>query len=151
MPHTKRCEVRVEEGRLILRLVNDLTSLEKGQHALRDFLSTAGTSARAVYQAELVFEELVTNVLRHAYAGRAPSLHAIDIVVSVEHEEIILVVADDGPPFNPVQMPMPPLPESLEGARIGGLGLRFIRAAAKRIEYERIADMNRVTVCVDRR
>ena len=63
--------------------------------------------------------------------------------------EIRLIVEDDAPCFDPVQAPEIPLATSLDEAVIGGLGLRFIRHAAKRIAYERIANRNRVTVWVD--
>jgi serine/threonine-protein kinase RsbW len=117
---------------------------------LRAVLSAAGTSERAAFQAELAFEELVTNVMRHAYAGCAPGRYPIDIVVQIDASDITVTVEDEGPPFDIVHAPDQPLPASIEAARIGGLGLRFIRAAAKRLVHERIGNRNRVTVCIDR-
>lgn len=144
------CEARVEDDRLVLRLVNDLASLAAGQRALHDFLSVRGTSARASFHTELAFEELVTNVIRHAYAGRPAGGIPIRIDVRVERSHIVLAVEDDGPPFDPASAPDQGLPASIEEARVGGLGLRFIRAAAARIAYERLGERNRVTVCVER-
>ena len=142
--------MQIEDDRLILRLVNDTASVDSGQHALRNFLVSAGASERAIFHTELAFEELVTNVIRHAYAGRARSRHAIDVDVQVEAAEIVLTVEDDGPPFDPVRAPDPPLPASIEEARVGGLGLRFIRAGTTRVTYQRVDNKNRVTVFVDR-
>jgi serine/threonine-protein kinase RsbW len=144
-------ETRVEGDRFSVRLVNDLASLGAGQRALHDFLAGAGLAERAIFQTELAFEELVTNVIRHAYAGRAAGSSPIDVLVRLAAAEVMLVVEDDGPPFDPAQVPDPPLPASIEDARVGGLGLRFIRAAAQRIVHERIGDKNRVTVWVARR
>ena len=43
-----------------------------------------------------------------------------------------------------------PLATSLEQAQVGGLGIRFIRAAAAHITHERVADKNRTTVWLNR-
>lgn len=139
--------------RLILRLVNDIASVVAGQRALREFLADAGASERAIFQCELAFEELVTNVINHAYADRAPSSQPIDVAVAIEPhnpDEIVMRVEDDGPPFDPARAPDRPPPASIEEARIGGLGLRFIRASTTRFDYERVGTRNRVTVRVDR-
>lgn len=139
--------------RLNLPLVNDIASVAAGQRALREFLLGAGASERAIFQCELAFEELVTNVINHAYAGREPASAPVDVVVAIEpdqRDEIMIRVEDDGPPFDPVQAPDRPLPASIAEARVGGLGLRFIRASTTRIAYERVDGRNRVTVHIGR-
>lgn len=142
------------DDRLNLRLVNDIASVATGQRALREFLVRAGATERAIFQCELAFEELLTNVIHHAYAGRAPASQPIDVVAAIapdKPDEIVIRVEDDGPPFDPVQAPDRPPPASIAEARVGGLGLRFIRASTTRFVYERVGNRNRVTVHVERR
>lgn len=150
MADPRLCVSRVEDDCLFVGIVNDIASLDAGQRVLRTFLADQGLSKRATFQTELAFEELVTNVIRHAYTGRAPSRYPIDAVVRVEASQIVLTVEDEGPPFDPVQAPELPLATSLEEAKVGGLGIRFIRAAATRIAHERVAHKNRVTVWLSR-
>lgn len=141
------------DDRLILQLVNDIASVATGQRALREFLLGVGASERAIFQCELAFEELVTNVINHGYAGRAPASAPIDVAVAIapgNAAEIVMQVEDSGPPFDPVQVPDRPAPSTIAEARIGGLGLRFIRASTTRIAYERVGNRNRVTVHVER-
>lgn len=145
--------MRIGGDRLILRLINDIASVATGQRALREFLVRTGASERAIFQCELAFEELVTNVIHHAYAGRAQATQSIDVTVAIEPDkpdEIVMHVEDDGPPFDPAQAPDRPLPVSLEEARVGGLGIRFIRASTTRFVYQRAGGRNRVTVHVER-
>jgi serine/threonine-protein kinase RsbW len=140
----------VAEGPLLLQLRNDTAELEAGQKTLRAFLEAEGVSTRALYHAELAFEELVTNIIRHGFGFRDRGMHRIDVNASVDGEEIVLTVEDAAPPFDPSQAPQPDLPTGIDDARIGGLGLRLVRMAAKRMDYERVGDRNRVTVAIAR-
>jgi serine/threonine-protein kinase RsbW len=141
---------RVVDGRLLLELKNDTAQVEAGQQALREFLEAEGTSARALYHAELAFEELVVNVIRHGYRDRSGSSLQIDVSAWVRGEEIVFTVEDTGPPFDPSQAVDAPLATRIEDAKIGGLGLRLVRMAAKHIDYERAGDRNRVTIVIPR-
>ena len=144
------CESRVDGDVLQLAMVNDTASVDAGQTALRAFLSARNVSERGAFQTELAFEELAVNVVRHAYAGRPASQSRIDATVRIDGPQIVLTIEDAGLPFDPVQAPEVPLATSLEQAQVGGLGIRFIRAAAAHITHERVADKNRTTVWLNR-
>jgi serine/threonine-protein kinase RsbW len=144
-PHTQ-----VVDGHLHLRLGSATADLAAGQEALHAFLEAGDVGARALYRAELAFEELVTNVVRHGYGDRSPGTSAIDVTAEVYGDEIVLTVEDGGPPFDPSQAIDAPLPTRIEDARIGGLGLRLVRMAARRIDYERVGDRNRVIIGIPR-
>lgn len=137
-------QARIADGCLLLQFDSNKAGFEGGQRALHEFLEAEGVSDRGLYQTELAFEELVTNVIRHGFGDGDAGAHPIDVSVCVRGGDIVLTVEDDGPPFNPLEAPRPPAPTSIEDARIGGLGLPLVRFAAKRIEYERIAERNRV-------
>ena len=74
----------------------------------------------------------------------------LDATVRIDGPQIVLTIEDAGLPFDPVQAPEVPLATSLEQAQVGGLGIRFIRAAASHITHERVADKNRTTVWLNR-
>ncbi len=135
---------------LALHVGSGAAQFGAAQEALHTFLETAGVSARAIYRTELAFEELVSNVVRHGYGGERPGLPPIDVSASVGDDEIVLTVEDLGPPFDPSQPVATALPKRIEEAKIGGLGLRLVHSVAQRIEYQRIADRNRVTVGIAR-
>jgi serine/threonine-protein kinase RsbW len=131
---------------LLLSLEGTTAALETGRQALRKFLEDAGAGAGGLYRAELVFEELVTNIIRYAHAGSPAKRGPIQVSASVQDAEIVLTIEDDGAPFNPLQAPLAPPPASIEEAKLGWLGLRLVQGTARRIAYERRDLHNRVTV-----
>jgi serine/threonine-protein kinase RsbW len=140
----------IVDGGLRLHLVNDTAGLEAAQQTLHAFLAAEGVGTRGIYRTELAFEELVVNVIRHGYADREVGTCPIDVSVRVLAQEIVLAVEDDGPPFDPLQVPDPELPATIDEARIGGLGLHLVRKSTQRMEYERTAGRNRVTLSLQR-
>jgi serine/threonine-protein kinase RsbW len=102
------------------------------------------------YNAELVFEEVVANVVGHG----APDGHALELCFTLEvrPDFIILTFEDNGVPFDPRGRADPPPQKSLEEARIGGYGLMLVRHAVSSLDYRCTAEgHNRLTVQLPRR
>jgi serine/threonine-protein kinase RsbW len=102
----------------------------------------------ARYRCELVFEEVVTNIIKHGYADGQE--HAIEVSLEVRDGAIVMRVEDDGVAFNPCdQPPVVDRPRSILDASVGGRGLLLVRGAAERLEYERTHEQrNRLTVTI---
>jgi len=101
------------------------------------------------YNAELVFEEIVDNIVSHGAVGG----RELDVRVTLESrpDSIVLTFEDNGVPFDPRGRTDPQPPKSLEEAKIGGFGLMLVRRAASSLDYERTATgRNQVTVNVQR-
>ena len=118
----------------------------EGQAALRQFLDKAGLPPRQASLAELVFEELASNIIRHGYTDSRE--HTIEVRITLADDELVMHFEDDGKPFNPLNWQPAPLPASLDEAGDGGLGLFLVRKAAKSLRYERQADRNWLTVVI---
>ena len=60
---------------------------------------------------------------------------------------IVIEVGDDGVPFNPLKHDDPERPESIETAKVGGLGLFMTKKLMDEIEYVRegIANVTIIT------
>jgi anti-sigma regulatory factor (Ser/Thr protein kinase) len=130
---------------LRLRVAPDAAGLASGQHAIREFLAVANVTERAAYHAALAFEELLTNVIRHGRpAGDAP----VDVSIRVTDARVTLEFTDDGPPFDPLTVPAPTQPASIDEATIGGLGIFLVRSAAEHMAYQRIGGRNHLTVAI---
>ena len=128
------------EWRFLSRLDElNRVSLEAGR-----CLEAAGVSGRAAYVANLVIEELATNILKYGYDDAA--IHEILLRVEVQPGALWLVLEDDGHPFNPLESPEPEVHLPAEERLPGGLGIHLVRKLADRVEYERAEGRNRVTV-----
>jgi len=111
------------------------------------FLERRGIGADPSFKAQLLLEEVVSNVVRHAFRGdRSRDVH---VEVAVGDSAISLVVTDDAPPFDPLRdAPVPDTQAALSERPEGGLGIHLVRRFADEIEYRRLAGENRVRMRV---
>ncbi|MDE2080637.1 MAG: ATP-binding protein [Burkholderiales bacterium] len=133
---------------LALQLANQLAALEPARQAVLDFVDGQGLSVRARYRLELVLEEVLMNLVWHAFPEGGS--HAIDLTLQLEPDTLRLGFEDDGAPFDPLAAPLPVAPRSLAEAVPGGLGLALVRKAVREARYERVGGRNRLTLALDR-
>jgi anti-sigma regulatory factor (Ser/Thr protein kinase) len=132
----------------VLRIGRGNPELIRALGELGRWLDANGVGDRPRFQAELVLEELVTNVIRYGYDDQGA--HLVDVALSATPEDLIMVVSDDGRPFNPLERAAPELPASLAEAHVGGLGIMLVRKATRDVSYERSGGRNRLTVVIAR-
>jgi serine/threonine-protein kinase RsbW len=114
---------------------------------LRRTLDRRELPQKARCACELVFEEVVTNIFRHAY--RDDREHDITVSIDFPDSAIVMQFEDDGVPFDPSEHRPATQSGSILDVEIGGRGLTLLQAAASRLEYTRTADhRNRLTVTV---
>jgi anti-sigma regulatory factor (Ser/Thr protein kinase) len=94
--------------------------------------------------AELCVDELVTNVVRYAWAEKAGRF--LTLRVARSGSDVAITVEDDGRPFDPSDAPIAAVPHSLDEAVPGGRGLMLVRSIAPEVRYERTDGVNRVTI-----
>jgi anti-sigma regulatory factor (Ser/Thr protein kinase) len=126
---------------------NSLAGLKQGLSVLTDWLTAANVGQTAEDRAFLVFEEIVTNIIRYGFDDA--NEHAIEVSFAIGDGELTLTFDDDGRPFDPRGAPNPDLHRSLANAPIGGRGLFLVRKTAKRLDYERTQKgRNRLAVTI---
>jgi anti-sigma regulatory factor (Ser/Thr protein kinase) len=112
------------------------------------FLERHGVGRESGLTAQLVLEEIVTNIARYAFEAGAS--REVRVHLSVDTTWIFLTVEDDGRPFNPLQdAPVPDTETPLEDRPVGGLGLHLVKEMVGRLEYEREGETNRVHMRVE--
>jgi anti-sigma regulatory factor (Ser/Thr protein kinase) len=133
--------------RQLLRFPATPAGLRQAADDVRRTLDASDLPARARYNLELVFDEIVANIIRHG--GVAPAAE-IEAEVELTAHEAILTFEDSGAPFDPRQHPEP-APRDLDDTRVGGFGLMLVRKAAGHIDYQRTEQQrNRLTVRIPR-
>jgi len=98
-----------------------------------------GFSRERVSLLELVVEEAVVNICRHAYpAGEG----AFEVRAFDDGDRLIVEIRDAGIPFDPTLLPDPDTHEDLSRRRPGGLGVYFVKRIGNGVAYRREGTRN---------
>jgi serine/threonine-protein kinase RsbW len=142
----RKCKLPAVKGQLVLR--NDPSELRRMAQWIIKFCNKAELSEKPAFALQLCLEEAVTNSMRHGEAN-APATRIVANIVR-DGNDIVMMIEDNGSPFDPTKFAVRPCAHSLDEASLGGLGLILMRHFAHRIEYERIGGLNRLSVKVSR-
>lgn len=134
-------------GLLRTTLANDLGELKRINAALLEFLSEEGVPPAVVNRVRLVVEELVVNIITHAFEDSAA--HTIVLTLRTEPGRVHVATEDDGKAFDPRDAPPPPLGRPLEEQGNGGYGIHIVKHMTKALDYERVGHKNRVRAVVE--
>jgi anti-sigma regulatory factor (Ser/Thr protein kinase) len=136
----EQCGLRsasIVNGGLELVLNNTLRAIEDGRRRVLDFLAGQALGDGVRNRLEVVFEELVSNTIRHGFASNSDQ--CIHVRVQPRPGLVEFTFEDDGIPFNPLEAKPPELLTSIETAKIGGMGLPLIAKFSTQLRYERLA------------
>ena len=97
-----------------------------------------------VFVINLALDELITNTVTHGLEDMADA--EIRIRMRVVAGTLILVMEDNGQPFDPTQDTNADVTSSLEERAVGGLGLHLVKSFADRVSYEFVDGRNRLTM-----
>jgi anti-anti-sigma factor len=125
---------------LILR--NDLSELGRAARFVEHFGREAGLQAKVVHDLELAVSEILTNIISYAYDDDL--VHEITLRLEATPEEVVILIEDDGKPFDPSTVPAPSLDLPLEQRPAGGLGIHLVREVMDSLSYHREGDRNRL-------
>ena len=125
-------------------LRNQLAETPKVRAALDQFAAQHQVPSAVVLALDLALEELVTNIISYGYVD--PLEHVIHLRIEADQLEIRVRLEDDGKPFDPCAHAVPQLDLPMDQKPIGGLGLHMVRQSVDRMEYERLAGKNVVTL-----
>jgi serine/threonine-protein kinase RsbW len=127
--------VRRQGETLRLVLDNDLAAIEAGRLEIRAWLDPAQLSPKVTNRWEVMFEETVSNIIRHGFSRGVR--HTIVVEAARTAETIDFTFDDDGSPFDPLAVAEPAPLRSLETAPLGGLGVALIRRLSSAMSYTR--------------
>ena len=97
-----------------------------------------------IYFVNLEIDELMTNYV--AYAFRKVQRPRMNVILRTFPGKLVLVVEDNGPPFNPLESGEPDLTSGIDERKIGGMGLHLVRKYPDHIDYRCIDDRNILTL-----
>ena len=133
-------------GRLEFTTDNTFDSVADGARQLEKFAGDAGLSPRKAYQLDLVYEELMTNVVKYSYSDDAP--HQIQVLLDDNGQDLTFTVIHDGTDFDPWAQADPDLDVPLEDRQTGGIGIMLCRKFSRSTDYRRQNGQSIITVVI---
>jgi anti-sigma regulatory factor (Ser/Thr protein kinase) len=127
-----------------LWLKGDLDHLRLTWQAVETMLESLGFDEdpeQSRYNVLLAIQELLTNVLRHGYAGNTQL--PIEIRLWADEETFEVRMTDEGPAFDPTRVADPQFERALVE---GGYGIYIAKAVMDSIRYERQGNRNVLTL-----
>ena len=115
----------------------------QASHWARVHAERAGLDEDKTYALDLAIVEMVTNIVDYSYKGEAGEIR---LDLDVGPAAAVLKIQDRGPAFDPLSVPPPAKPRSVEEATIGGFGIHLVRSMSNGCHYERRGSQNVLTV-----
>jgi serine/threonine-protein kinase RsbW len=110
---------------------SELDAAERIQDRIIALVENYGYSARDVFGMRLALEEAIVNAIKHG--NRMDPGKSVRIHCEVDDARVFVRIEDEGPGFNPTDVPDPTALENLE--KPGGRGIMLMRAFMTRVEY----------------
>ena len=123
-----------------LRVSNRHEEIDRVNAAFNEFADEHAVPAELRRKFNLVFDELLNNIISYAYDDEDE--HQIDVHIRLSDAGLSVTVTDDGKPFNPFERQAPDTALSVEDRPLGGLGVHLVRNVMDRVGYERHGEKN---------
>jgi serine/threonine-protein kinase RsbW len=107
-----------------LTLPSRIESVDRAAGAVADFIIRAKLGEEAAFGIDLAVREAVTNAVIHG--NKEDESKTVDITLKSSPEGVEIIVHDQGPGFNPIEVPDPTIEENL--LKTSGRGIFFMRS-----------------------
>jgi sigma-B regulation protein RsbU (phosphoserine phosphatase) len=128
-------------------VINQFPEIERFKKSFNSFSEQHEIPTPVRRKMNLVFDELLNNIISYAYSDEDE--HDIEIKIVLSEDHLTVSITDDGIPFNPFDVEKPDTELSLEERRIGGLGVHLVREVMDKVSYQRRIDKNVTTLVKD--
>ena len=132
------------KNKVSFKLKSNLSELDALCQNLENFGQSFGLSKKCIFEANLALDELFTNIISYGFDDK--NEHTIKITISLQNDELVFNIEDDGIPFNPTKVDAPDLECTIEECKIGGLGIHLAKNLMDEVCYQRCNDKNILTL-----
>ena len=119
---------------LFRNLQNNLESIQIFSIEFEEFAKKHSVEQEAIQQIKIVFDELLSNVVKYAYDN--DENHEIEVKVRFYEEKLTVTIMDDGRPYNPFESDETDTTLELQEREIGGLGIHLVKFLVDDYHYE---------------
>ena len=115
---------------------------------IRDFVADiakeGGFNDKEIYSLQLAADEAASNIIEHAYEGVTDA--SLDVSCDMQNDSIVIIMRDEGRPFDPSKVKQPNLKANLSDRQIGGLRVYLMRKLMDEVKYESKGNSNTLTM-----
>ena len=129
---------------LELSLANDLREITIAAARINAICVQNGLPPEIAFDINLAVDELLTNTITYGYDDGGERL--IELMFRFDGDEAMVRIADEGEPFDPLQLPDPDKEAPLESRAKRGLGVFLVRNVMDLVEYRRGDGCNIITL-----
>lgn len=133
-----------EQNSFSISISNKLNQMPKVIEAFEQFGVKNDLSFGVIQKFNIVLDELLNNIISYGFKDNMN--HEIEIEVELRKEKLIIILSDDGIPFNPFRNDPPDTKLSIEERNLGGLGIHIVKNLVDEYEYKRYTDKNIITL-----
>ena len=131
-----------------IRSAANIEHLERLIEFVAGYAEMAGFTANRINEIELAAEEVLVNIFQYAYPGTDGD---VGIECRIEDDVgLILVISDEGAPFNILEVPDPDVTADISDRKIGGLGVFFVKEMVDEARYRRKENSNILTLIFEK-
>ena len=124
-----------------------IENLGRAREFVCDELDRRLCPASVKIKVEVALEELFVNVCRYAYADQDhPGDVTVSYVYTADPSAITIELVDQGIPFDPLSLTNPLKPDSVEDAKICGLGIFMVKKSMDDFTYVYDGECNNVAI-----
>ncbi|MCK4901338.1 MAG: ATP-binding protein, partial [Anaerolineales bacterium] len=127
-------------NKLDLSIKNKIEELGLVEDEFFEFASQHQIPAADRQKVSIVLDELLNNVVNYAYQD--DDEHEIEVEIELSGKRLVIIIADDGMPFNPFGREIPDMSADIDEREIGGLGIHLVRSVMDEYDYQRHIDKN---------
>ncbi len=130
----------------IMKIEAKIEPIASALDELSIFARNNGFSADQILKIQLVLEEILVNIVHHAY-------QSTDEYIELEYNgiddgSILITISDRGVAFDPLGNNLGKLEGHIADARVGGLGIYLVKEIAQDVNYERVDGKNILTLII---
>jgi anti-sigma regulatory factor (Ser/Thr protein kinase) len=140
--HGSSEDALIAEQRIVIK--NHLPEIAAVNEKFEAFAEEFGVPQRIAMKFDIIFDEILNNIISYAYHDDGD--HDIEVRMELAGERLIVIIADDGAPFNPLSVAAPRTDLPLEDRKIGGVGIHLVRNLVDGVSYQRRIDKNVLTL-----
>ena len=126
---------RVNAHLKTLYLRDDIGEIERIVKAITKVANTVACPPVVLHDVTLAMEEIFSNVVFYGFGDDID--HTITFTIAIEKESLILILQDEGIPFNPLNVRRSFQQRPLETRDKGGMGIELARNLMDRMVYRR--------------